>query len=133
MKLIAAGGVEDHVHLLISLPKTVTTSKAMQLIKGGSSKWIHDTFPEHSLFEWQEGYGAFSISIKDKSNVVRYINNQPEHHKKQDFSLNSYRSSLAMRSNSMNAMCLINVDFSRPYRDFSQIDEIFPSDKSLGY
>jgi putative transposase len=83
--LIAAGGVADHVHLLISLPKTISISKAMQLIKGGSSKWIHDTFPEHRLFEWQEGYGAFSVSLSNKEKVVSYINNQPEHHKKQDF------------------------------------------------
>ncbi len=83
--LIAAGGVEDHVHILIALPRTMSISKAMQLIKGGSSKWIHDTFPEHRLFEWQEGYGAFSVSLSNQEKVVSYINNQPEHHKKQDF------------------------------------------------
>lgn len=83
--LIAAGGVEDHVHLLILLPKTMGISKAMQLIKGGSSKWIHDTFPEHRLFEWQEGYGAFSVSIGNKEQVIAYINNQREHHAKRDF------------------------------------------------
>lgn len=85
MKLISAGGVEDHVHLLISLPKTVDIAKTMQLIKGGSSKWIHDTFSEHRSFEWQEGYGAFSISISDKERTIAYIDNQPVHHKKQDF------------------------------------------------
>lgn len=85
MKLIAAGGIADHIHLLIFLPRTISISKAMQLIKGGSSKWIHDTFPEHRFFEWQEGYGAFSVSIRDKSNVVKYINNQAEHHERQDF------------------------------------------------
>jgi len=85
MKLVAAGGVEDHVHLLISMPKTLDIAKAMQLIKGGSSKWIHDTFAEHRLFEWQEGYGAFSIGISDKNRTVDYINNQAEHHRRQDF------------------------------------------------
>ena len=60
-------------------------SKAMQLIKGGSSKWIHDTFPEHRLFEWQEGYGAFSISISEKTRTMRYIDNQAAHHRKIDF------------------------------------------------
>src|SRR5688572_13965101 len=83
--LIAAGGVADHVHILISLPKTMSISKAMQLIKGGSSKWIHDTFPEFRSFEWQEGYGAFSVSLSNRERVVAYINNQPEQHKKQDF------------------------------------------------
>ena len=57
----------------------------MQLIKGGSSKWVHDEFPEHRLFEWQEGYGAFSIGIGEVDRTVRYINNQAEHHKKKDF------------------------------------------------
>lgn len=47
MKLISAGGVDDHVHLLISLPKTLDIAHAMQLVKGGSSKWIHDEFTEH--------------------------------------------------------------------------------------
>lgn len=85
MKLLSAGGIEDHVHLLISLPKTLDISKAMQLIKGGSSKWVHDTFPEQRLFEWQEGYGAFSISVGEKKRTVAYIENQAEHHEKRDF------------------------------------------------
>jgi REP element-mobilizing transposase RayT len=84
-KLIAAGGIEDHVHLLISLSRTISIAKAMQLIKGGSSKWIHETFPELSSFEWQEGYGAFSVSVSNKPRVIAHIKNQPEHHKKQDF------------------------------------------------
>ena len=46
MKAIEIGGVEDHVHLLLSLPATMAVAKAMQLIKGGSSKWVHETFPE---------------------------------------------------------------------------------------
>ena len=60
-------------------------SKAMQLIKGGSSKWVHDTFAEHQMFEWQEGYGAFSIGIGEVKRTVNYINRQAEHHKKKDF------------------------------------------------
>ncbi len=85
MKLIVAGGVADHVHLLVSLPSTLCIAKAMQLIKGGSSKWIHDTFAEHRKFEWQEGYAAFSIGIGDVNRTVDYINNQAEHHKRRDF------------------------------------------------
>jgi len=61
MKTLAIGGIEDHVHLLISLPVTLSISKAIQLIKGGSSKWVHDTFPDHNEFKWQEGYGAFNF------------------------------------------------------------------------
>lgn len=85
IKLLAAGGVDDHVHLLISMPATVSVSKAMQLIKGNSSKWIHETFPEHRLFEWQQGYGAFSIGVGDVERTVNYINNQAAHHGKMDF------------------------------------------------
>ncbi len=85
IKLLKIGGVPDHVHLLISLPSTVSISKAMQLIKGGSSKWVHDLFPEHRLFEWQQGYGAFSIGIGDVERTTDYIENQAEHHQKTDF------------------------------------------------
>jgi REP-associated tyrosine transposase len=63
IKALAIGGVADHVHMLISLPKTLSVSKALQLLKGNSSKWIHDTFPKFHSFEWQEGYGAFSVGI----------------------------------------------------------------------
>jgi REP element-mobilizing transposase RayT len=84
-RLLHAGGVDDHVHLLLSLSKVLSISKAIQLIKGASSKWVHDTFPEHRMFEWQEGYGAFSISVSEKQRTIRYIDNQPDHHKKVDF------------------------------------------------
>lgn len=85
MVALAVGGVEDHIHILLSLPATISVSKAVQLIKGGASKWIHDTFPEQRQFSWQEGYGAFSIGISDVDRTVAYIENQAEHHKKKDF------------------------------------------------
>ena len=56
------GGIEDHVHLVVSLPPTLSVSKGVQLLKGGASKWIHETFPTMSGFAWQDGYGAFSVS-----------------------------------------------------------------------
>lgn len=58
MKAIAIGGTVDHVHALLSSPATMSFAKALQLLKGGSSKWVHDTFSEHRKFAWQEGYGA---------------------------------------------------------------------------
>ena len=85
MKAIEIGGVEDHVHLLISLPSTLAIAKAMQLIKGGSSKWIHETFPEHRLFAWQEKYGAFSVSVSQLDNIIAYIKGQETHHKRMSF------------------------------------------------
>ena len=85
MKAIEIGGVEDHVHILLSLPATVPISKALQLIKGGSSKWIHETFPEQRLFAWQVKYGAFSVSVSQLDNIVEYIKDQEEHHRKMTF------------------------------------------------
>ena len=63
MKALAVGGVADHVHILVSLPGTLSVAKAIQLLKGNSSKWIHETFPKQAFFGWQEGYGAFSIGV----------------------------------------------------------------------
>ncbi len=85
MKAIEIGGVEDHVHILLSIPSTVSIAKAMQLIKGGSSKWVHETFPEHRLFGWQEEYGAFSVSVSQLDKITEYIRNQQEHHRKMTF------------------------------------------------
>jgi REP element-mobilizing transposase RayT len=85
MRALAIGGVEDHVHLLLSIPSTLSVAKAMQLIKGGSSKWVHDTFPEHRDFEWQEGYGAFSIGISQADDTKTYTANQREHHRTRSF------------------------------------------------
>ena len=84
-KAINVGGVEDHVHCLLSLPPTLLPSKAVQLVKGGSSKWIHDTFPEHARFAWQQGYTAFSVSISHLQETIAYINNQEQHHKRHTF------------------------------------------------
>lgn len=85
MKALSIGGTEDHLHLLLSLPSTLSIAKAMQLIKGGSSKWIHDNFPAHRAFAWQEGYGAFSIGISDVKRTIAYIENQAAHHRRRDF------------------------------------------------
>jgi putative transposase len=85
MKALAIGGIEDHVHLLLSLPATASVAKAIQVIKGGSSKWIHENFPEHRDFAWQEGYGAFSVAISQIQATVRYIQTQQEHHRKRTF------------------------------------------------
>jgi putative transposase len=85
LKALAIGGVEDHVHLLLSLPATIAVAKAIQLIKGASSKWVHDTFPEHRSFAWQEGYGAFSIGVSQTDATVTYIRSQPEHHRQTTF------------------------------------------------
>jgi putative transposase len=85
MKAIEIGGVADHVHILLSLPATMPIAKAMQLIKGGSSKWVHETFPDQRLFAWQAEYGAFTVSASRVDSVVEYIKGQEAHHQKQTF------------------------------------------------
>jgi putative transposase len=85
MRAVEVGGVADHVHILLSLPSTLAIAKAMQLIKGGSSKWVHDTFPEHQLFGWQVKYGAFSVSVSQLEKTIEYIRGQAEHHRKRTF------------------------------------------------
>jgi putative transposase len=85
MKAIEIGGVADHVHILLSLPSTLSIAKAMQLIKGGSSKWVHESFPEHRLFGWQVKYGAFDVSVSLLDKTIQYIQRQAEHHRKMTF------------------------------------------------
>ena len=80
MKAIQVGGIEDHGHILLSAPPTMPVSKAAQLVKGGSSKWIHDTFPDLQEFGWQDGYGAFSVSKSALDIVATYIQGQRKHH-----------------------------------------------------
>jgi putative transposase len=85
MKALAVGGAADHVHILISLPGTLSLAKALQLLKGNSSKWIHETFPRLAGFAWQQGYGAFSIGVSGVEATVAYIRNQTEHHRQRTF------------------------------------------------
>ncbi len=82
---IQIGGVEDHVHLLLGAPASLAPSKIAQLIKGGSSAWIHDTFPNMKGFAWQDGYGVFSVSKSNIPGVVEYIRGQREHHRTRTF------------------------------------------------
>ena len=65
------GGVSDHVHLLVTLPTRFAVAKAVQLIKAGSSAWIHQTFPNLRNFAWQQGYGAFSVGISQARSLHR--------------------------------------------------------------
>jgi len=85
---VTINGVEDHVHALIIVSKTISVSKMMAEMKGGSSRWLNsrDVTTEH--FAWQAGYGAFSVSESNIPNVIEYIVAQEERHKKQHFKTN---------------------------------------------
>jgi len=85
MKAIEIGGMPDHIHILLSLPSTLSIAKALQLIKGGSSKWVHETFPEQRLFRWQVKYGAFGVSVSQLDRIIQYIKDQDVHHRKMTF------------------------------------------------
>jgi REP element-mobilizing transposase RayT len=84
MKALGIGGSDDHVHILLSLPSSLTNAEAMRIIKSASSRWMHETC-SISSFEWQEGYGAFSIGSSQREATLAYIAGQQEHHKKHDF------------------------------------------------
>jgi len=83
--LLVANAVPDHVHLLLELPPALAPSEAIGKLKGSSSKWIHDSFPEKRSFVWQRGFGAFTVSRSGVPNVTRYIDRQKEHHRKHTF------------------------------------------------
>jgi REP element-mobilizing transposase RayT len=84
MTALGVGGTNDHVHLLLSLPSSMSIAKAMREIKSESSRWLRETCAI-SGFEWQEGYGAFSIGWAQMDTTLRYIARQKEHHQKHDF------------------------------------------------
>jgi REP element-mobilizing transposase RayT len=80
--LLAAGGIPNHLHLLLAPPPTVPLSKVMQDLKGNSSRWMNQRGVK---FAWQEGFGAFGVSQSKKDAIVQYIASQAEHHRKWTF------------------------------------------------
>ena len=84
--LIEVGGMSDHVHLLCSLPKTMTLADFVRTVKTESSRWIKTLNPHYyGAFAWQEGYAAYSVSTSVLPKVIQYIRNQQEHHKVRTF------------------------------------------------
>jgi putative transposase len=83
--LLTAGGMPDHIHLLLSLGKQACVSDTIRDIKANSSRWIHETFTPLRGFAWQVGYGAFSVSYSNLDEVRRHITNQHEHHRVRTF------------------------------------------------
>ena len=81
MKPLQIGGIEDHVHVLLGAPAVLAPAKIAQLLKGGSSGWIQETFPRLNGFGWQDGYSAFTVSTSNVPSVIAYIQGQREHHR----------------------------------------------------
>ena len=103
MVALAVGGTTNHMHVLLSLPATMPVSKALQLVKAGSSKFLNEQMK--ARFEWQEGYGAFTVGVSQKDMTANYIRGQAEHHRKVDFA-EEYRMFLAKHG--------IGLEFNRP-------------------
>ena len=80
---LAVGGVVDHVHLLVSLKSKHRLDYFLRDLKADSSGWIYREFTR--LFEWQKGYGGFSICQREIADVRKYIENQEEHHRRETF------------------------------------------------
>ena len=80
-----AGGIENHIHVLVEIPKTLSVSDAMKRLKGGSSNSIQQSGLITNDFAWQIGYAAFTVSKSSEADVIRYIANQREHHQGKTF------------------------------------------------
>ena len=90
---IQIGGTSDHVHMLCTLPKTMTPADLVEEVKKNSSKWIKTKGSRYSKFYWQDGYGGFSVGWSQVNMVKNYIRNQKQHHRKVQF-IDEYKSLL---------------------------------------
>ncbi|MCR5453481.1 MAG: transposase [Bacteroidales bacterium] len=77
---MVVGGMPDHIHILSTLPKTISLSDFIRTIKANTSRWIKMLDEYYAPFVWQDGYGAFSVSSTKIPAVKNYINNQKKHH-----------------------------------------------------
>jgi len=93
MKALCVGGTEDHIHLLLMIPPTIAPAKGIQIVKGNTSKWIHEEIPVCRQFAWQEGYGVFTIGFSQIEKTSEYIIRQSEHHRLKSYE-EEYRSFL---------------------------------------
>jgi REP-associated tyrosine transposase len=83
--LVRVGGVADHVHIVTTLPRTVSQAQLIEEIKKSSSKWIKTLDARYRGFFWQRGYGAFSVSPSQLEAVLEYVDTQQEHHRTHTF------------------------------------------------
>jgi REP element-mobilizing transposase RayT len=84
-EVIRVGGVADHVHIVTTLPRTVSQAQLIEQIKKVSSKWIKTLDARYRGFFWQRGYGAFSVSLSQLGAVLQYVDIQQEHHRTRTF------------------------------------------------
>jgi REP element-mobilizing transposase RayT len=111
MKALAIGGVENHIHLLLGLTPALAISKAVQLIKGGSSGWAKETLAGLRGFAGQGGYTAFTVSKSLVPEVNAYIRAQREHHRLKSFE-EEYRAFLAKHETPFEERYLFDGEFA---------------------
>lgn len=83
--VVIVNSVNDHVYMLVPLPRTCSMADLMREVKSKTSEWIHKKFSALRAFEWQGGYVAFSVSPSHKDDIVGYIERQQEHHQNVTF------------------------------------------------
>jgi len=103
-KMIAINGMPDHIHILIGMKPTCCLSDLVREIKKSSNDYINYNQFCRSKFIWQEGYGAFSYSQTSLQDVINYVHNQKEHHKKQSF-----------KDEYLSLLSLYNIDYKSEY------------------
>jgi len=101
---LAVNGYKDHIHLFFEMQPTKSLSDITRIVKANSSKWINENKFVHRKFSWQEGYGGFSYSRSQRNNVIQYIINQEEHHRKKTF-----------REEYLELLRLFEIDFNEQY------------------
>ena len=79
------GGMDDHAHILLRLSRVQTVAHIVEIVKKRSSKWIKAKGDKYRDFQWQAGYGVFSVSVSSVDNVAAYISNQKKHHEGMSF------------------------------------------------
>jgi len=82
---LRVGGVADHLHIVTTLPRTLSPAAMVETVKKTSSKWIKGLDPKYRPFYWQRGYGAFSVSPSQLNGVLEYVESQEEHHRTRSF------------------------------------------------
>lgn len=101
---IIVGGYRNHIHILCSLYRPMSQSVLVKNIKANSSKWMKTQGAKYLDFYWQDGFAVFSVSQSNSNKLIKYIQNQRQHHERKSFD-NEYRELLSMH----------NIEFDEKY------------------
>jgi REP element-mobilizing transposase RayT len=130
--LIAAGGIPDHVHLLVSLSRALSFGDTIRLVQSNSSSWIHEELQLRD-FQWQTGYGAFAVSYSNIDTVKSYFANQERHIARNRFKTNFASYCDVMICNGTNGTCGIDEGLSPRWGSIGRISIFLPGASAPGY